>query len=300
VQLEAFCAYPFTRVRVTAEGEISFCGYQTQFLGNILKQNFDDIWFNETADEVRDSTRGGVLHERCGTVGCPYRNLVGLKPKKFGYGEYPSTLEIELGEIPNEKIYGRLVHLMPSLGQIDVRGAEPFEQGRLEGLLDHLRFDAHKHIRFVVTTSTPLDEVQRTRYVRRVPDSMTVCRLDAASSSIFQIIHPNRSFEKTLDAYHKLCEVRSRGRQVVAIRNRVNVNNLREAPVLVELCYKLGADLIEFEPDEGPLGPTLENCGEFQQAERFIREEGWRLKVGCVILKPLDNGLTDELVKLTL
>jgi MoaA/NifB/PqqE/SkfB family radical SAM enzyme len=301
VQLEAFCPYPFTRVRVTAEGDLSFCGHQTTFLGNILQQNFDEIWFSETADAVREATRGGVLHSCCGAGGCPYRNVMSLKPKKVGYGEYPSVLEIEMSVEPNIKIFERLVHLMPSLGQIDVRGAEPFMNNRLVALLDHLRYDQHSHrIHLIVTTSCVLDEVQRTRYIRRVPSSTTICRLDAASPSIFRLFHPDQSFDKTVEGYRTLCSVTGRGRQIVVIRNRLNEHNLHEAVPLVSLCYKMGADQIEFEPDDGPAGPTKENCGIFKRTEAMVREEGWRLKARCVILKPLDNGLMDELVKLTL
>ena len=102
----AFCEYPFNRIRLTAEGNLSFCCFMRPdplkqesdaYIGNVLEKTFDEIWFGAEAEAIRASIINGDLHEKCKCPGCPYLTL--KKPyavKEFTYNEHPNFLEIDL------------------------------------------------------------------------------------------------------------------------------------------------------------------------------------------------------------
>jgi hypothetical protein len=106
MNIDAFCEYPFGRVRVTAEGWVSFCcfmrpnpkdAHQDVYIGNVLEKTFDEIWFGEAAEAVRVSTAEGKLHKRCQRPGCPFSSAATPFPSKhIIYNEYPTFLEIDL------------------------------------------------------------------------------------------------------------------------------------------------------------------------------------------------------------
>src|SRR5574343_2081159 len=67
------------------------------YIGNILEQNFDDIWLSNLAEEIRQETLDGNLHKKCQCPGCPYLPLKKPYPKQnVVYNEYPTFLEIDL------------------------------------------------------------------------------------------------------------------------------------------------------------------------------------------------------------
>ena len=52
--IKAFCDMPFTRARVTCEGNVAMCCFmrpdplkeeRDAYLGNLLENTFDEIWF---------------------------------------------------------------------------------------------------------------------------------------------------------------------------------------------------------------------------------------------------------------
>src|SRR5581483_4605151 len=104
--IEAFCEYPFNRCRVTCEGNVSFCCFMRPdplqpeadaYIGNLLENTFDEIWFGPVAEEIRLATLDGKLHKKCQCPGCPYLPLKHPYPKKnIVYNEYPNFLEIDL------------------------------------------------------------------------------------------------------------------------------------------------------------------------------------------------------------
>ena len=60
----AFCEYPFNRIRLTAEGNLSFCCFMRPdplkqesdaYIGNVLEKTFDEIWFGAEAEAIRVS-----------------------------------------------------------------------------------------------------------------------------------------------------------------------------------------------------------------------------------------------------
>lgn len=191
MQIKTFCEFPFTRVRVTAEGNVAMCCYmrpnpsrpeKEAYIGNVLESTFDEIWFGEIAEEIREETREGRLHSKCQTPGCPFKSMQAPYPtKKVIYNEYPTFLEIDLPNThcnvgglnpdsikspacimcerssptfrPEEDylfdVLDRIKHIVPNLHQIHVQGiAEPFYQNRHSGyllfdVLDILDFDRY-------------------------------------------------------------------------------------------------------------------------------------------------------------
>lgn len=203
--IDAICEFPFNRVRVTSEGNVSMCCFQrphplkpegNAYLGNVLEQSFDEIWFSDLAEEIREQASRGELHRKCQCPGCPILALKKPHPlKNITYNEYPNFLEIDLpnthcnvgGQRPHpvdspacimceraapwfrpetnrlQEVLGRIQHVVPNLHQIHVQGiAEPFYQTRQDGfllfdLMDWLDFDKYaEQVTISVTTNATL------------------------------------------------------------------------------------------------------------------------------------------------
>ena len=203
--VDGICSFPFNRCRVTSEGNVSMCCFQRPdplkpesdaYIGNVLEQSFDEIWFSDLAEDIREKTIAGELHKKCQCPGCPILALNKPYPKKnITYNEYPNFLEIDLpnthcnvgGENPHpinspacimcersapwfrpennrlQAVLTRLQCVVPNLYQIHVQGiAEPFYQTRKDGFLlfdvmDWLDFDKYADkITISVTTNATL------------------------------------------------------------------------------------------------------------------------------------------------
>lgn len=106
MESQAFCPYPFNRVRVTSEGKVAMCCYQRAdpalpnddpYIGDLTKNSFDEIWFGDIAEDIRKETIAGNLHKKCQCPGCPFLSMNKPYPKQnFIYNEYPTFLEIDL------------------------------------------------------------------------------------------------------------------------------------------------------------------------------------------------------------
>lgn len=351
--VDAFCEFPFVRCRVTCEGWASFCCFMRPdplrpeadaYLGNVLDNTFDEVWFGEAAEAVRRSTLAGDLHERCRCPGCP----VAVRPKPYPasevvYNEYPAFLEIDLpnthcnvgGLRPNAdtspacvmcerasplfkpernrlfEVLDRIKHIVPNLAQIHVQGiAEPFYQTREGGfllfeVLDALNFDAHaQQITLSITTNgTLFKRSVREEYLRRVPHSITNFSIDAASRETYKGIRILDCLDKVLENLYAFASERVPPRQFLNIYNNINVMNVHEVVGMVAVAAKARADCIEFNPTNGFNHKILvneDNCGRFAKAQRDIVEECARLNVPHRFLRPLDLGLTEQLVQITL
>lgn len=207
--IEAFCEYPFNRCRITCEGNVSFCCFMRPdpdpnpakvkpgaYIGNVMDEAFDDIWFGKKAEEIRESTRNGKLHPMCQCPGCPILPLNKPYPvEHIVFNEHPNFLEIDLPNThcnvggltpdpvkspacvmcersdplfkPEEdhlmEVMERIKHIVPNLHQIHIQGiAEPFYQTREKGyllfdVLDVLGFDKYKdQITLSVTTNATI------------------------------------------------------------------------------------------------------------------------------------------------
>jgi MoaA/NifB/PqqE/SkfB family radical SAM enzyme len=202
---DAYCQFPFNRLRITSEGWVSFCCFmrpdplfpeENAYIGNLLKNTFDEIWFGDIAEEIRRDVLKGDLHKKCQCPGCPYLPLRKPYPiQNFIYNEYPNFLEVDLPNThcnvgglhpdpekspacimceragpafrPEEnhlfEVLDKIKHIVPNLYQIHIQGiAEPFYQTRQDGFLlfdvmDILEFDKHAHqITLSITTNATL------------------------------------------------------------------------------------------------------------------------------------------------
>jgi hypothetical protein len=169
---------------------------QPAYIGNVMDAAFDDIWFGEKAEEIRQSTRIGELHPMCQCPGCPILPLQKPYPvEHIVFNEHPNFLEIDLPNThcnvgglnpdpvnspacimcersdpffkPEEdhlmEVMERIKHIVPNLHQIHIQGiAEPFYQTREKGyllfdVLDVLGFDKYKdQITLSVTTNATI------------------------------------------------------------------------------------------------------------------------------------------------
>lgn len=300
LSLQAYCHYPFTRCRITSEGWVSFCCFMrpnpikpevSPYLGNVLDNTFDDIWFSSLAEEIRRTVLEGRLHEKCQCPGCPYVCLNKPYPiKKFSYNEYPIFLEIDLpnthcnvgGLKPsvdspacimcerasplfrpeNNRLFEvleRIKHVVPNLEQLHIQGiAEPFFQTRENGFLlfdvmDTLDFDNHAHrvILSLTTNGTLLKESVRKRFLMRAPNSITTFSIDAGTPDTFKRIRILDCFDKVLENLYAFASERNRDKQYLQIHNNINTMNLDEVKLMVQIAHKAGINHLEFSPTDG-------------------------------------------------
>lgn len=351
--IEAFCEYPFNRVRVTCEGNVSMCCFmrpdplfpeEDAYIGNLLKNSFDEIWFGPVAEDIRKETLEGRLHKKCQCPGCPYVPMKGELPKKnIVYNEYPNFLEIDLpnthcnvgGLTPDPvkspacimcersgpafrpeknhlmEVLEKLKYIVPNLYQIHIQGiAEPFYQTREDGyllfdVLDTLDYDSHAdRITLSVTTNATLFKKSvRAEYIRRAPNSITNFSIDAATPETFKAIRIFDCFEKVLENMYAFDKERNYGKQFIRIHNNINIMNVHEVVGMVGIGHKARAEYVEFNPTNGFNHKILvnkENCGKFAKAQQLIMEESARLGQPVNLIRPLDLGLTEQLIQLTL
>jgi len=348
MELEAYCSYPFNRVRITCEGNVAMCCFQrpdplsseSPYIGNLLEKTFDEIWFGEIAEEIRAYTIEGKLHKKCQVPGCPFLLPKATEKKeKFIYNEYPNFLELDLPnthcnvglENPGpehpacimceraappdifkkevnrlEEVLPKIVHLMPNLYQMHIQGiAEPFYKDLIFRMLDILHFDKHKEQITISTTTngTLLSESRRKQYLSRVPHSITNFSIDAATPETFKKIRILPVFDQVLENLYAFSRERVRHRQFLRIHNNINILNVHEVVGMVQIAAKANVEYVEFNPTDGFNHKILvneKNCGLFKKAQMDIIEECQRLKVPLNLLRPLDLGLMDKLVQITM
>jgi iron-sulfur cluster protein len=351
--VDSFCEYPFNRCRLTCEGWVSFCCFMRPdpmqpetdaYLGNVLHNTFDEVWFGAAAEAVRIETLNGRLHKKCQCPGCPILTMKHPYPTvEVEYNEYPTFLEIDLpnthcnvgGISPNPitspacimcerasphfrpeenhlfEVLDRIKHIVPNLQQIHIQGiAEPFYQTRQDGhllfeVLDALEYDkyADKITLSVTTNATLLKKSVRQEYLRRAPHSITNFSIDAATPETFKAIRIFDCFDKVLENMYAFSAERVRKRQFIRIHNNINIMNVDEVVGMVQIAHKANVEYVEFNPTNGFNHKILvneTNCGRFAKAQRDIIEECERLKVPYNFIRPLDLGLTEQLVQITL
>ena len=298
--IEAFCPFPFSRARVTCEGNVSFCCFMRPdplkpeadaYIGNVLENTFDEVWFSDKAEAIRKATREGNLHPICQCPGCPILPLKKPYPKEhIVYNEYPDFLEIDLpnthcnvgGLTPSEKtpacimcersaphfrpekdhlmeVLDRIKYVVPNLRQIHIQGiAEPFYQTRESGYLlfdcmDVLDFDNHnEQITISVTTNATIFKKSiREEYIKRAPNSITNFSIDASTPETFKAIRIFDCFEKVLENMSSFDKERNYGKQFLRIHNNINIMNLQEVRGMVHIGHNVRAEYVEFNPTNG-------------------------------------------------
>lgn len=314
------------------------------YIGNVLKNTFDEIWFSPLAEEIRQSTLEGKLHKKCNCPGCPYVSMATPYPvQNFIYNEYPTFLEIDLpnthcnigGLNPDPvkspacimcersaphfraeedhlfEVLARIKHIVPNLGQIHIQGiAEPFYQTRASGflffdVLDALGFDEHAEriIISLTTNGTLFHKSVREQYLKRVPRSITNFSIDAATPETFKKIRIFDCFDKIIENLYAFSKERNVDRQFLRIHNNINTVNVHEVVGMVQIAHRANVNCVEFNPTNGHNQDILvnqTNCGKFAKAHQDILDECKRLNVPLMLIRPLDLGMTEKLVQITL
>lgn len=350
---EAFCEYPLNRIRITSEGWCSFCCFMRPdplkpeadaYLGNVLKNTFDEVWFGPVAEDVRRATLEGRLHEKCQCPGCP---IVAMRPpypkQNIVYNEYPTFLEIDLPNThcnvgglrphpvtspacimcersaphfrPEQNllfdVLDRIKHIVPNLQGLHIQGiAEPFYITREDGyllfdVLEAIDFDkyANQITLSLTTNGTLFKKSVRQEYLKRVPHSITNFSIDAATPETFTKIRIFDCFDKVMENLYAFSKERLRERQYLRIHNNLNVLNINEVVGMVRIAHKANVEYVEFNPTNGFNYKILvneTNCGLFAKAEQDIIDECKRLGVPYNFIRPLDLGLTEKLIQITL
>ena len=79
--------------------------------------------------------------------------------------------------------------------------------------------------------------------------------------------------------------------------------NVHEVVGMVQIAANANVEYIEFNPTDGFNHKILvseDNCGRFKKAQQDIIDECGRLDVPYNFIRPLDLGMTEQLVQLTL
>lgn len=315
------------------------CFQRNNPLGDLLNCEFEDIWFGQLAEEIRQSTQDGILHSACQTTGCPFYK--GIKPpfpqKDISHLPYPTSLEIDLPnthcnvglEQPGpahpacimcersspdfrpeynclSEILPKLKNLMPHLRHVHIQGiAEPFYKDLYFEILDALNFDQYRHFITISTTTngTLFGTKKRQTYLHRVPRSSTCFSIDAATKETFQQIRILPLFDIVLESLYSFAKERNKRTQKLVINNNINTMNVNEIVGMVEIAAKAGVDYLEINPTDGFNTAILaneENCGKFLKAQMEMIDACKRLNVKYYLVRPLDFGLSQELAQITL
>ena len=331
MKIKSYCEKPLVRFRVDCEGNASFCHHQNPegglnpYIGNLLEDDFEQIWFGEIADEVRHSVLNDSKHAKCSVTGCPFNSPF----QKFDvvYNEYPTHLEIDLpntkcnigGEVPTEEnpacimckrssiefkpqrdkltdVLLKLKNIVPNLVQIDIQGfAEPFHERLIFDVLDVLGFDDHcNQIKLtLMTNGTLLSEDVMREYLSRVPNSVTNWSLDAATPEVYSAIRFH-DFELVLKNLYSFASARNSKKQFLLNHNNINVVNVKDVEGMVHIASQINAEHVEFNPTGGHNKSIIvneSNCGMFYRAQKIIERTAKELGVNVVFLRPLDLGL---------
>jgi len=247
--VRAWCNLPFDRVRISAEGWVNFCCHMgVETLGNILTQPFEDLWFGNQAEDIRDALRNASLHPMCNTRECLVQ-YVPLEHRMQNHEVratgYPCQLELDLhgshcnfgGNRPTpqtacimcprarpdfqkhldahpdktDKIIERIKHIVPYLKEINILGlSESFWKGRIFEVLEQLDFPEHREDITVWTTSNGscLDAQTRQRFGQMVRSSVIDFSIDAATAETFLKIRRQKIFDRVCDNIRAWCEER--------------------------------------------------------------------------------------------
>ena len=305
----AFCSLPFSKIKVRSNGDVNMCCYQKGTLGNLLTQDFQEIWSSKLANEIRDMTLASQLHSFCeGWGGCPY--LVNPKiPKTISTEHaYPTLLEFDLpnthcnigGTSPTPdtacfmcprsardfypdpdfsyEIADRLKFLMPYLTEIRIQGlAEPFWRNQVFEILERLEFQRYNQTCAfsAYTNGSVFNHERRQRFIELCPKAQLFFSLDAATPETYRRIRRLNLFERVLENIRSFVQER-KPTQGVEIANNLNLLNLDEAVQMVELAKDLNVDKVQFNPTHDG-GTTREDFRELRVGphnfERFAQAQ---------------------------
>jgi len=328
MEVEAFCDRPFTRMKVTPEGDVSVCCFQNRnTIGNLLEDSFEEVWTGLKARSIRDSTADGKLHRTCITDNCPFVT-VDLDSRNISYGKYPSMIEFDLptqhcnigGENPSADtpaclMCERSTHFVRQKDRLDevceivkpyvkylnhvhIQGvSEPFWKNRIFELTDLLDLYSYKDQLSLssTTNATILTEEKRSRFLE-YPSSYLTFSLDASTPGTYRILRVWDAYDNVIENLMAYSAERTKENQQIIIHNNINLININEVVGMVEVAADCGSDKLEFNPTYAveTICVNESNAKLFKKAEDEIKAAAERLKVDVTFVRPLDLNLCQE------
>ena len=278
MDINAFCAYPFQRLKFSSDGYVTMCCFQTRkCLGNILKQKFEDIWFGSLAQEIRNETIQGRLHAKCQQPTCPFFHSHHLETETFVQKQYPTQFEIDLpmqhcnvgGENPDEdnpacimcerhrvfekqedkldQICEKIKKYVRFLDAIHIQGvSEPFWKNRIFEIIEILDIKPYKNkLRISTTTNgTLLNSKCRARFLK-LPLSSLTWSIDASTPETFKSLRRWNSYSSVVNNLKNYAKERT-PEQHLRIHNNINLININDVEGMVELAAETKVDCLEF------------------------------------------------------
>lgn len=236
--VQAFCPLPFNRAKVSADGLLHMCCHQSGegYLGNLFERQFEDLWFGNLAENIRNETRAGRLHRACDTEQCPYRyQSKRTAPVTANARGYPTQLEFDLhgshcniGGVsptadtacimcprsrPNfishlqanpdrtDELIEKIKHLTPNLEVLNILGiAEPFWKDKIFEVMEKLNFSAYSDRICLWTTcnATIFNYKRQERLLSLAKSTQIHFSLDAATKETYMKI-------RRLDLFDAAC-----------------------------------------------------------------------------------------------
>jgi radical SAM protein with 4Fe4S-binding SPASM domain len=237
--IKSFCKLPWTRMKIHYNGDVSMCCHQSYFrLGNILEQDWQEIWFSPKADEIRKTTSQNQLHENCKKIECPffYANLNNTQLFEINDNGYPSEIEFDLHashcnfggkkadpkntcimcprsypEVSNSlttikdnanAIVEKIKPILPHINSLAVMGlAEIFWQNKIFEIFDLLSFKEYSDkISFWANTNgSVFDTKSIEKFAEFVRKSVICFSIDAANEETYLKIRKNNVFDKVIN-----------------------------------------------------------------------------------------------------
>jgi MoaA/NifB/PqqE/SkfB family radical SAM enzyme len=325
--VKTYCALPFVRIKVTCEGDVTFCCFQERkCLGNILKDSFENIWNSELAQAVRRDTLNNKLHPTCSMLKCcPFAHMTEAELEAKSYWldtrSVPTELEIDLpsqhcnigGLKPTDKnpacvmcernlrfesqedrleaVCAKLKPYAHNFNLVHIQGvAEAFWKDYLFRIAKWLRLDERKNRVAISTTTngTVLTDDRIARFLEYPRSSLTFS-LDAATPETYQLIRRLPLFDKIMQQAKKYNQQRTPA-QIARVHNNINLLNIHEVVDMVRIAAELGMDEVEFNPTCNVPLITLDNFNVdvFRDAQKKIEDASTKYPIKVSFLRKLD------------
>lgn len=335
IKRNAFCNYPFQRLKIDPEGNCAFCCFQRRkSLGNILESSLEEVWNNPIAKQIRKETLEGKLHTSCAIESCPFYWQKELKEIQFLEYDFPVQFEIDLpnthcnigGTSPTpdtaclmceranpkfkphvdriDEVCEKIKPFMKFANGVHIQGvAEPFWKDRIFEIIDMAGIEPYKEkITISTTTNGTILSDKRIEKWLSYPNTCITFSLDSATPETYKKIRKLDAYHAVVKSLMKIAE-RRKGLQGLFIHNNINMINILEVKGMVELAAKAKVNEINFNPTYNLEGLVIsdQNAHIFKKAESEIIETAKRLNVQIAFVRNMTlNYNTENLVQLKL
>lgn len=225
--MKAYCRFPWTKIKIDANGAFQSCCHQTTYYGNLLEDNLsiEEAMKLPQVRDVKVATLNTSLHKECNNHQCPYYLTDLQKNEEIELSKYPEQIELSLpstwcnigGLNPTpktacimcprssakfmrsqshtdntEELIAKIKPVIPYVKSFTVLGlSEPFWKGRLFGILDKVDWKQHKDGKWFWTYSnaTIFGEKYQDLFLNEYSDYSCIgFSIDAATSETYKKI----------------------------------------------------------------------------------------------------------------